>query len=70
MLQYHIDAFETAKDMVKTEVNLSFSDFLKPFYLYTDTSDIQSGATLVQDRKPLRFYMRKLNGPQRNYTVR
>ena len=37
--------------------------------LYTDTSNIQLGATLVQDGKPLKFYTRKLSDMQVNYTV-
>jgi hypothetical protein len=45
------------------------SRFNKPFHLYTDASDIQLGATLVQDGKPLGFYTRKLNSAQLNYTV-
>ena len=52
-----------------TEAKLAFPAFSKPFHLYTDASDIQLGATLVQDGKPLGFYTRKLNGAQRSYTT-
>ena len=69
MQQVHISAFKQSKDMIKTEVKLAFPDFTKPFYLYTDAINIQLGATLVQDRKPLGFYMRKLSNTQVNYTV-
>ena len=69
MQQVHIDAFKVAKDMIKTEVKLAFPDFTKPFHIYTDASDIQLGATLVQDGKPLGFYTRKLSDTQVNYTV-
>ena len=48
---------------------LAYPDFEKPFDLYTDTSDLQLGATLVQDEKPIGFYTRKLNSAQLNYTV-
>ena len=34
-----------------------------------DASDIQLGATLVQNGKPLEFYTIKLNGPQCSYMV-
>jgi hypothetical protein len=67
--QKHQDAFIAAKEMIKSEVKLAFPDFNKPFHLYTDASDIQLGATLVQDGKPLGFYTRKLNSAQLNYTV-
>jgi hypothetical protein len=67
--QKHQDAFIAAKQMIKSEVKLAFPDFTKPFHLYTDASDIQLGATLVQNGKPLGFYTRKLNSSQLNYTV-
>jgi len=37
--------------MLKQEALLSFPDFTKPFHLYTDASDRQFGATVVQDEK-------------------
>ena len=55
--------------MIKTEVMLAFLDFNIPFSLYTVASDIQLGAMLVQDGRPLGFYTRKLSDPQLNYTV-
>ena len=58
-----------AKNMLKKEKLLAFPDFTKPFYAYTDTSDKQLGATVVQNGKPLSFYRRKLNPAQENYTV-
>ena len=69
MLKVHLDAFKEAKQMIMTEAMLSFPDFTKPFHLYTDASDIQLGATLVQDGKPLGFYTRKLITAQQSYTV-
>jgi hypothetical protein len=56
--------------MIKSKVKLAFLNFSKPFHLYTDASDKQLSATLVQDGRPLGFYTRKLNGPQLNYKVR
>ena len=51
--------------MLKKEALLSFPDFIKPFHLYTDASDRQLGATVVQDGKPLGFYTRKQNTAQK-----
>lgn len=62
-------AFLEAKEMLKKEALLAFPDFTKPFHLYTDASDMQLGATVVQEGKPLGFYTRKLNSAQKNYTV-
>ena len=55
--------------MLSQEAVLQYPDFKKPFHLFTDASDVQLGATLVQDGKPLGFYTRKLNSAQKNYTV-
>ena len=66
---HHINAFNTAKVMIKTEAKSSFPDFTKTFHLYTGTSDIQLDARLVQDGKSFGFYSRKLNNTQLNYTV-
>jgi len=62
-------AFLEAKEMLRKEALLAFPDFTKPFHLYTDASDRQLGATVVQDGKPLGYYTRKLSPAQRNYTV-
>ena len=55
--------------MIMTEAKLAFPDYSKPFHLYTNASDIQLDATLVQDGKPLGFHTIKLNKAQWNYTV-
>ena len=62
-------AFEEVKEMIQKEALLQYPDFTKPFDLFTDASDIQLGATLVQEGKPLGFFTRKLNSAQRNYSV-
>ena len=40
VLQHHIEAFNRAKNMIKTEVKLSLPDFKMLFHLYADASDI------------------------------
>jgi hypothetical protein len=40
-----------------------------PLHLYTDTLDHQLGAVIMQDRKPIAFYSRKLNTAQKWYTT-
>jgi hypothetical protein len=39
------------------------------FHLYTDASDHQLGAVIMQDKKPIAFYSRKLNTAQKRYTT-
>ena len=65
----HQDAFNEAKKMIKLQAELQFPDWKKPFHLYSDASDVQLGATLVQEGRPLGFYTRKMNAAQLNYTV-
>jgi hypothetical protein len=52
-------------------VLLCYPDFNKPgyFHLYTDASDHQLGAVIMQDKKPIAFYSRKLNTAQKRYTT-
>ena len=67
--QEHQNVFNKAKKMIKLEAELAFPNWTKPFDLYSDASDVQLGATLVQNGKPLGFYTQKLNAAQTNYTV-
>ena len=62
-------SFDETKAMLCKHAMLAYPYFRKPFDLYTDTIDLQLGATLVQDGKPIGFYTRKLNSAQQNYTV-
>ena len=63
------NAFEEAKRMLANNALLAYPDFSKPFDVYSDASDFQLGATVVQNGKPLGFYTRKLSVSQRNLTV-
>jgi len=62
-------AFESIKRTIARETLLNFPDFNKEFHIYTDASDYQLGAVIMQDDKPLAFYSRKLNKAQKNYTT-
>jgi hypothetical protein len=67
----HQQAFDKIKKVIGTEtqVLLCYPDFNKPFYHYTDESDHQLGAVILQDKKPIAFYSRKLNTAQKRYTT-
>jgi hypothetical protein len=67
----HQQAFEKIKKVIGTEVLLCYPDFNKPvlFHLYTDVSDHQLGAVIMQDKKPIAFYLQKLNTDQKRYTT-
>ena len=57
----HQQAFDEAKKMLCKNAMLAYPDFEISFDLYTDASDLQLGATLVQSGKPIGFYTRKIN---------
>jgi hypothetical protein len=65
----HQQAFDKILRVTGTEVLLFYSDFNKPFHLYTDASDHQLGAVIMQDKKAIAFYSRKLNTAQKPYTT-
>ena len=63
------NAFITMKRLIAKQVLLAYPDFNKKFTIYTDASDFQLGAVIMQEGKPLAFYSRKLTQAQRNYTT-
>jgi RNase H-like domain found in reverse transcriptase/Reverse transcriptase (RNA-dependent DNA polymerase) len=62
-------AFDEIKRIVSKEVLLSFPDYSKEFHLYTDASESQLGAVLVQADRPIAFFSKKLNFSQKKYSV-
>ncbi len=62
-------AFDEAKQMVLREATLNYPDFNEPFHIFTDASDYQLGAVIMQRNKPLAFYTRKMNKAQSKYTT-
>jgi hypothetical protein len=71
----HHQAFDKIKKFMGTEIRvlLCYPDFNKPvyFHLYTDASDHQLGAFILQDKsqKIISFYSGKLNTAQKRYTT-
>jgi hypothetical protein len=63
------EAFEAIKKVVSRETLLAFPQFDKPFHVYTDASNYQLGAVIMQEGRPLAFYSRKMNSAQKNYTT-
>jgi len=62
-------AFKEIKTLMSRETILRFPDFGKEFHIFTDASDYQLGAVIMQDDLPLAFYSRKMNSAQRRYTT-
>jgi hypothetical protein len=57
------------KKFIGNEVLISYPDFNMPLLLYTDASDHQLGAVIMQDRKPIALYSRNINTAQKRYTT-
>jgi len=55
--------------MVTKETLLNYPHFNEEVVIHTDASDIQLGAVITQQGKPLAFYSQKLNPTQMRYTT-
>jgi hypothetical protein len=60
---------KSRKSLERRYISLLSRLHKKPFHLYTDASDHQLGAVIIQDKKPIAFYARKLNTAQKQYTT-
>ena len=61
--------FQQMKLLVAKETILAYPDLSKKFTINTDTSDMQLGAVIMQEGKPLAFYSQKWSKAEINYTI-
>ncbi len=64
----HQQAFDNVKAAIAKETVLAYTDFSKPFEIFTDASSTQLGAVITQDNRPIAFFSRKLSKMQQKYT--
>ena len=65
----HQKMFEAIKNVFLRKTLLSYPDFNQPFDIHTDASDLQLGAVIIQNKKPIAFNSQKLNPAQTRYTT-
>ena len=54
---------------IATDCLNTYPDYNKPFEVYTNASDYQLGAAIIQDKRPIAYWSRSLQSNQLKYTT-
>jgi hypothetical protein len=62
-------AFDKMHLLMAANALAAYLDHNKTFNVYTDVSDFQLGAYIIQEGRPVAYFSRKLTKSQQNYTT-
>jgi hypothetical protein len=62
-------AFDKMRMLMAADALAAYPDHNKRFDVYTDASDFQLGACIIQEGRPVAYFLRKLMKSQQNYTA-
>jgi hypothetical protein len=62
-------AFNKMHLLMAADALAAYPDHNKRFDVYTDASDFQLGACIIQEGRPIAYFLQKLTKSQQNYTT-
>jgi hypothetical protein len=62
-------AFDKINLLMAANAFAAYPDHNKWFNIYTDASDFQLGACIIQEGRPVAYFLQKLTKSQQNYTT-
>ena len=65
----HQKYFDEMKAIIVADSINALPDYYIPFHVYTDASDLQLGAAIIQIAKQIAYYRKKITPAQKHYTT-
>ncbi len=62
-------AFNKMRLLMAADALAAYPNHNQRFGVYTDASDFQLGACIIQEGRPVAYFLRKLTKSQQNYTT-